>query len=139
MAAALSLSAEARQTAGVILLTLVAVESGGLLMLRIVGGRLALTPFQRTFFRAGHAHAGVLVILALLTQLLADAARLPGVLELIGRNAIAAAAVLMPAGFFLSALGRERTGPSGFIVLLYAGVVALAAGAVVLGVGLLTA
>jgi len=49
----------------VLLLTIVAIEYGGWFMLRVVRGRQPATPFQQAFFRAGHAHAGVLVILAL--------------------------------------------------------------------------
>jgi len=32
---------------------------------------------RQNFFRAGHAHAGVIVILSLICQMLADAAVLP--------------------------------------------------------------
>lgn len=45
----------------------------------------------------------------------------------------------MPAGFFLSSMGRCQTKPNRFSWLIYAGAVALAAGAVALGVGLLLA
>ena len=136
---ALSLSDATRSTAGIVLLTLVAVESGGVLLLRIARGRVTATPFQQAFFRAGHAHAGVLVTLALVCQILADAAETSGAVELVARNGIPAAAVLMPAGFFLSAAGRGATKPNRLIYLLYAGAVCLAAGAVSLGVGLLIA
>src|SRR5437667_8574290 len=34
-------------------------------------------PLRQNFFRAGHAHAGVIVILSLVCQMLADAAVLP--------------------------------------------------------------
>lgn len=61
----LLLSSNSRSTAGVLLLTLVAVEYGGWFMLRVVRGRQPTTEIQKAFFRAGHAHAGVLVILAL--------------------------------------------------------------------------
>ena len=36
-----------------------------------------ITRCGQNFFRAGHAHAGVIVILSLVCQLLADAALLP--------------------------------------------------------------
>jgi hypothetical protein len=71
--AELTLSSDSRTTAGILLLTLVAVEFGGLVVLRVVRGRQPATPFQRSFARAGHAHAGVLVTLALVGQILADA------------------------------------------------------------------
>ena len=38
---------------------LVTVETGGLYMLAIVRGKAPATPFQTSFARAGHAHAGV--------------------------------------------------------------------------------
>lgn len=139
MTAAALLSPEARRTAGIILLTVVAVEAGGFLMLRVVIGDVVLTPFQSAFFRAGHAHAGVLVVFALLAQVLADAAALDGAAGSLARNAIPTAAILMPAGFFLSALGRGSTRPNAFVVLVYGAAAALAAGAVALGVGLLRA
>ena len=65
---------DARSTAGVLLLTLVAVESGGWFMLRVLRGQRPATEFQKAFFRAGHAHAGVLVTLSLAVNV-----RLPAV------------------------------------------------------------
>lgn len=134
----LVLSPDARSTAGVLLLTLVAVESGGWFMLRVARGHRPATEFQKAFFRAGHAHAGVLVTLALVGQLLAGAAALTGLPATLAHG-VWAAAILMPAGFFLAAAGRGRTQPNQLIVLLYAGAVALAVGVVSLGVGLLGA
>jgi hypothetical protein len=134
----LALSADSRTTAGVLLLTIVAVEYGGIFMLKIVRGRQPMTEFQHAFARAGHAHAGVLVVLALVAQILADEASMSGLGEALARNAIPAAAILMPAGFFFSSAGRGVTKPNRFILLLYAGVVVLAVGVVSLGIGLLT-
>lgn len=133
------LSANSRQTAGILLLTVVAVEFGGTYMLRILRGRKRVTGFQQAFARAGHAHAGVLVILALVAQILIDSADVSGVLELFARNGIPLAAILMPAGFFFSSAGAEAREPNGFVVLLYAGAVSLAVGAVSLGISLLAA
>ncbi len=132
----LLLTPEARSTAGLLLLTLVAVESGGWFMLRVMRGQRPATEFQRAFFRAGHAHAGVLVILSLVAQLLAGAASLSGMAALLS-NGIWAAAILMPAGFFLSATGRDRNRPNQLIILVYAGAIALALGVISLGLGLL--
>ncbi len=137
MNGALSLSADARTTAGILLMTIVAVEYGGTFMLAIVRGKVPMTPFQRSFSRAGHAHAGVLVILALVCQILADAADMDGVQAILGRSGAALAAILMPAGFFFSSMGRGRAEPNRFIALLWVGAVALGAGAVALGIGLL--
>jgi hypothetical protein len=132
----LQLSPDARGTAGVLLLTIVFIEYGGWFMLRVVRGGQPATDFQKAFFRAGHAHAGMLVTLALVGQLLAAAAALSGPPATLA-NGIWVAAILMPAGFFLSAAGRDRTRPNALIALLYAGAAALAVGVVSLGVGLL--
>lgn len=108
-----ALSPSSRTTAGVILLTVLAVEWGGLTVLRLVGRQRPATDFQRAFARAGHAHAGVFVILAPVSQLLVDTTELEGVWEYLARYGAAAAAVLFPAGFFLSSLARDavrRTG-----------------------------
>ena len=64
--------------AGVVLLTVVTIAYGGTFMLRVVTGRQGANDLQKSFFRAGHAHAGVLVILGLVTLLLLDAARITG-------------------------------------------------------------
>ncbi len=108
-------------------------------MLRIVRGQQPATEFQKSFARAGHAHAGVFVVFALVAQTLADAARLHGAVNILAREGIWAAAVLFPAGFFLSSAGRGATQPNRLILLLYAGAIALTAGVLALGIGLLTA
>jgi hypothetical protein len=132
------LSAEARLTAGVLLLSIVAVESGGLYMLRIVRRQRAATGFQISFSRAGHAHAGVLVVFGLVCQLYADAIGLAQPLSTIARSGVPLAAILMPAGFFFASAGAGRTEPNRFIWLIYAGGISLALGAVGLGIGVLT-
>jgi hypothetical protein len=135
----MDLTADARFTAGILLVTIVAVEFGGTYMLRLVRGSVVVTPFQLAFARAGHAHAGVLVILGLVVQPFADAAGMTGAVGWAARSAIPVAAILMSVGFFLSSMGAGRTSPSRLIVLVYAGAAALALGAVSLGIGLLVA
>lgn len=135
----LELTESARTTAGIVLLTVVAVESGGVFMLRVMTGAVPTTDFQRRFFRAGHAHAGVLVTLGLVCLLLADATSLAGGTRWLAQTGVLVAAILMPAGFFFSAMGSERVHPSRWVVLLVAGAVVLAASVVTLGIGLLTA
>ncbi len=137
MSGELILSPDARSTAGILLLAIVAVEYGGTFMLRVVRGRVPMTPFQKAFARAGHAHAGVLVLAALICQVLADAAELTGFQGTLARSGVPLAAILFPAGFFLSSMGQGRTEPNRLIWLLYVGAVVLAASVVSLGVGLL--
>ncbi|MGH3367912.1 MAG: hypothetical protein ACRDOY_11985 [Nocardioidaceae bacterium] len=139
MTATLELSDAALRVAGILLLSVVAIEWGGTFMLRVVRGAVPLTDFQRSFARAGHAHAGVLVILALVCVLYADAAGQGGLWGWLSRSGVALAAILMPAGFFFSSMGRGREHPSRLVWLVYVGATLLAAGVVTLGIGLLTA
>ncbi|HEU5126394.1 MAG TPA: hypothetical protein VFU12_00265 [Glycomyces sp.] len=135
----LELSDSSRVIAGIVLLTIVTIEFGGTFLLRIAGGKVPMTDFQKSFARAGHAHAGVLVTLGLVCLVLADATGLSGFAGWIARAGVPLAAILMSAGFFLSSAGRDRTRPNGLIALLWLGAAALAAGTLTLGVGLLTA
>jgi len=135
----LTISQATLTLAGTLLLTVVAVQVGGYYLLSLWTRRNDRTPFQIGFARAGHAHAGVLVILALIAQLYVDAASLDGLVATVARQGIPIAAILMPAGFFFSSMGKGRTSPNAFIVLIFLGSVALAAGVVALGIGLLQA
>lgn len=135
----LELTDPARITAGIVLLTVVAIESGGFFLVRVVTGKVPVTGFQERFFRAGHAHAGVLVILGLLSLLLAEATDLAGFWRWLAATGVLVAAILMPAGFFFSAMGAGRERPNRAVVLLPAGALVLAAGVVTLGFGLLLA
>ena len=57
----------------VAVLSLVTVEYGGWALLSFISTRRGqLSDFQTTFFRAGHAHAGVLLVLSLLYFLYLD-------------------------------------------------------------------
>lgn len=135
----MELTEASRTLAGILLISIVTIESGGAFLLRVVRGAEPATPIQQSFFRAGHAHAGVLVTLALVCQLFVDATDLDGGLEWLARSGVAAAAILMPAGFFLSVLPKGTTKPNSFIWLLAGGAAFLAAGTLTLGVGLIAA
>lgn len=134
----LSLSDATRLTAGVLLVTIVLVETGGLYLLSIVGGRVQRTPFQIAFARAGHAHAGVLVTLALVSQVFADAVALEGPVAWLARSGVATAAILMPLGFFLSSMSPGATRPNRLVGLVLLGGVFLGLGAASLGIALVT-
>jgi hypothetical protein len=134
-----TLSTDSRTTAGILLLTIVAIEYGGWFMTRIVRGKVPMTDFQKSFARAGHAHAGVLVILGLLCQPFADAAHLHGFASSVAHGAVPLAAILMSAGFFVSSAGSGIQQPNKLIGLVWLGALSLAAGVVTLGIGLLAA
>jgi hypothetical protein len=134
----IELSESVRITAGIVLLTVVGIESGGWFMLQVVTGKQRATDFQKSFFRAGHAHAGVLVTLGLVSLLLSDATHLGGFWHWLAGTGVLVGAILLPGGFFFSAIGDGRTSPNRWAVLFPLGIVAIAAGVVTLAVGLLT-
>ena len=126
---------------GLILLTVPSIQYGGYYLLTLLAGQTSqeLMDYQRSMFRAGHAHAGVLVILALVGQLLLDAARLPSGLTWVARLGFPLAAILVSGGFFAAAIGRGVTQPTAWIAVLYAGAALLAVAVVLTGIGLLRA
>lgn len=115
-----------------------AVVYGGTSILSLLVGDpgYAQNGLRQDLWRAGHAHAGVLLVLALVTLRYVDEATLPGGLKSFVRHSIPAAAILLPAAFFLSVLSPEATEPNALINLAYVGAVSLAAGLLVLGIGL---
>jgi len=136
----MQLSNETRILSGILLITVPTIEFGGaflLRMLRIADPSYVNNPLRQNLFRAGHAHAGVLVLLALTCQLLVDAITLPAPLLWLARMGAPIAAILMPLGFFLSVASPRAARPNGLIALVYAGALVLALSLLTLGVGLI--
>lgn len=94
-------------------------------------------PLRQDLWRAGHAHAGILLILSLLVLRYVDEANLSARAKWFVRHAVPLAAILLPAAFFLSVLSPEAEEPNGLINLAYLGAILLAAAVIVLGVGLI--
>jgi hypothetical protein len=132
-------SRESRVTAGVLLVLMPAVVYGGTSILSLLVGdpEYAENLLRQDLRRAGHAHAGVLLVLSLVTLRYVDEARLPEGMKRVARHSIPAAAILLPAAFFLSVLSPEATEPNALIYLAYVGAISLALGLLVLGVGLI--
>lgn len=131
---------EARLMCGVILITVPTIQYGGYFLLTSLmnkGSGYMDNPLRQNFFRAGHAHAGVIVILSLICQMLADAAVLPVPMLWFVRIGVPLSAILISAGFFFSVLPPTVTQASGAVSLIYAGALILAVGVVTLGIGLL--
>ena len=133
------MSRESRLTAGILLILLPAVVYGGTSILSLLIGDpgYAENELRQDLWRAGHAHAGVLLILSLVTLRYVDEANLPGWLKSFARHSIPAAAVLLPAAFLRSVLSPEATEPNAMIYLAFAGALLLAFGVLVLGIGLI--
>ena len=131
---------EARLMSGIILITVPTIQYGGYFLLTSLmnkGSGYMENPLRQNFFRAGHAHAGVIVILSLVCQILADGAVLPDPLLWFVRIGVPLSAILISAGFFFSMLPPTATQASGAVALIYTGAVILALAVVTLGVGLL--
>jgi hypothetical protein len=133
---------EARIMCGIILITVPTIQYGGYFLLTSLMDKSSgymENPLRQNFFRAGHAHAGVIVILSLICQVLADASILPTPMLWFVRIGVPLAAILISSGFFFSVLSPTATQASGVVALTYVGAVVLALTVVMLGVGLLRA
>jgi hypothetical protein len=130
---------ESQRTAGILLVVLPTVMYGGVTLLTMLTSdpQYMANPLRQDLWRAGHAHAGVLLVLALVALRYVDEANLGNSMKAVVRGFIPLAAILMPAGFFLSMVSPDAEHPSGMIALTYLGAAALAVGVVTLGVGLL--
>ncbi len=133
------MSSKSRLVAGILLIVVVTVEFGGASILSLLIGDpgYAQNDLRQDLWRAGHAHAGVWLVLALVALRYVDEATLSESMRWVVRLAFPAAAVLMALAFFLSVLTPEATEPNAMIYLAYVGGVVLAVGLLVLGVGLI--
>src|SRR5882672_7732167 len=84
-------------------------------------------PVRHDLWRAGHAHAGVYLVLSLVMLRYVDEALLSPGWKWIGRTGAPIAAILIPAAFFLSVVSPTATRPNGLINLAYIGALFLAA------------
>jgi hypothetical protein len=129
---------ESRRLAGILLIVLPTVMFGGASVLSLLIGdpTYMRNPLRQDLWRAGHAHAGVWLILALVALRYVDEANLSNAMKWLVRGSIPIAAILVPVAFFLSVLSPDATSPNGLIYLAYVGAALLAVGVLVLGVGL---
>lgn len=92
-------------------ISLPTVMFGGYSLLGAAGDKI--TPEQRTLFRAGHAHAGVLLILSLVYELQIAGLAISLAAKQVGCAVLLAGIVLQSGGFFwrafLGAAGKNLT------------------------------
>ena len=133
------MSPQSRLVAGIVLIIVPTVEIGGasILSLLIADPQYAQNELRQDLWRAGHAHAGVWLVLTLVALRYVDEATLSERMRWVVRLAFPVAAVLMALAFFLSVLSPKATEPNAMIYLAYVAGVVLAVGLLVLGVGLL--
>lgn len=134
------MSHASRRMAGILLVVFPTVIFGGVNLLRmLIAGDEGYVdnPLRQDFWRAGHAHAGVLLVLALVVLRYVDEATLSERAREFVRVSVPSAALLLPVAFFLSVLSPDAGEPNALIYLAVLGAIVLAAGLVTLGIGLL--
>jgi len=133
---------ESQILAGVLLVVLPTVMYGGLTILSFILRNSAGfydNPLRHDLWRAGHAHAGVYLVLSLVMLRYVDEAKLAGFWLWLARTGAPIAAILIPAAFFLSVISPSAKQPNGLINLAYVGALFLASSVLTLGVGLIRA
>jgi hypothetical protein len=133
------MSPQSRLVAGIVLIIVPTVEIGGasILTLLIANPAYAQNELRQDLWRAGHAHAGVWLVLSLVALRYVDEATLSAGMRWVVRLAFPVAALLMALAFFLSVLSPEAKEPNAMINLAYVAGLLLAVGLLVLGVGLI--
>ena len=133
------MSPQSRLVAGIVLIVVPTVELGGasILSLLIADPAYAQNELRQDLWRAGHAHAGVWLVLSLVALRYVDEATLSEGMRWVAGVAFPAAAVLMALGFFLSVIPQDAREPNAMIYLTYIAGVVLAVGLLVLAVGLI--
>jgi hypothetical protein len=135
----MQLSRESKIICGIMLIAVPAIMYGGVTLLGILTegaaglkpGDLELNETQWALWRAGHAHAGVIVILSLILQPLVDNTAFSNGTKWLARSCAPIASVVLPAGFFGVAF------VAGFKWLMYTGIILLAVSMILTGIGLL--
>jgi hypothetical protein len=136
------MSRESRMLAGILLVVLPTVMFGRLALLSFLTRNLpgyTDNPLRHDLWRAGHAHAGVFLVLSLVMLGYVDEAVLSPFWKWIARTGAPIAAIPIPASFFLSVVSPTATEPNALMNLAYIGALFLAAGVLSLGVDLLRA
>jgi hypothetical protein len=112
---------------------------GGYSLLRLLNRGDALTPFQVDCFRAGHAHAGVLLLLSLLYYIFLDRTALTASVKHGACVALFVGILAQSGGFFLHMMvGGPKRASIGTNVTI-AGAALLACAVIILVYGLITA
>jgi len=133
---------ESRMLAGILLVVIPSVMYGGLsLLMMLVSNAPGYNdnPLRHDMWRAGHAHAGVYLVLSLVMLRYVDEALLSPFWKWLARAGAPIAAILIPAAFFLSVISPSAKEPNALINLAYVGALFLAGAVLSLGVGLIRA
>src|SRR5216117_2286295 len=119
-----TMSRESRMFGGIPLIVLPTVMFGGLSLLGFLTRNVpgySDNPLRHDLWRAGHAHAGVYLILSLVMLRYVDEAALSGFWKWLARVGAPIAAILIPSAFFLSVASPSAKEPNGLLNLAYVG------------------
>jgi hypothetical protein len=127
---------ESRRLAGILLVLLPTVVAGGASLLALIDNpAYRANELRQDLWRAGHAHAGVLLVLSLTALRYVDEAGLGPRARWFTRHSIPSAAILLPTAFFLSVTSADATEPNALIYLAYVGAGILTAGLLTVSCG----
>ncbi|MFM7775918.1 MAG: hypothetical protein ACKOD6_04410 [Actinomycetota bacterium] len=121
-------------------ISLPTIAFGGYFLLSILRKQVGTENFtaeQRDYFRAGHAHAGVLVMLAIIGQLVLDNSRFDENTTWALRIGLFAAPLLISGGFFGGAPRKAGAPTTSLIRLIPTGAVVLGLSTIGVGASLL--
>jgi heme/copper-type cytochrome/quinol oxidase subunit 4 len=125
-------------------LSIVTVEFGGFALLRVLTGRMSLgepprRDFAFRFFRAGHAHAGVLLVLSLAYFLYLERTDYSSGMQWVAGIVLVAGTLSQSGGFFVHlGIGEPDRWSAGNSLTLV-GAILIAVALVILAVGLISA
>lgn len=108
------------------LISLPTVMYGGYALRRLLESGEKLSEFQRTYFRAGHAHAGVLQVLALSYYLYLGQTTVGDGLKLLACVVLVVGILAQSGGFFVHMVAGKPGAPSVGTVVTTIGAVLLA-------------
>jgi hypothetical protein len=110
---------------------------GGYVLLDMLT-RGGLSEFQQTFFRAGHAHAGVLLLMSLLYHHYMEQTNLSSTIKVVAAGVVLVGILAQSGGFFLHMAIGQPGAPSLGTTITSLGAVLLAAAILILVYGLIT-
>jgi hypothetical protein len=133
------MTSQGRRVAGIVLIVFPPVVFGGVSVLTLLvhDPTYADNALRQDLWRAGHAHAGVLLLLTWWCCAISTKPACRKELAGYVRLAVPAAGVLLPIAFFLSVLSPDATRATPLVYLAYVGGALLVTGLLIVGIGLL--
>src|SRR5699024_3188187 len=136
----MTLRRDTKIMAGWLIVILPTVVYGGFSILSMVINKdvgIVENALRKDFFRAGHAHAGGLLMLSRSASLYVERAELSTLVRSIVKRFMPLSASFGPCDFLFSMISKAASGPNGWIYLSYVGIFFLVVGLIILGMGLI--